>query len=71
MPQNKSDYFYNQRSGTPAPTIEAEENPRNAPTMREGLYQATTAKAKASASSIAQKMGGFGTEYVKPGRKDR
>lgn len=66
----KSD-FYTPVGIAPAPPIRALEDPQNEPTMREGLYQATTAKAKASARSTAEKAGGFGTEYVKPGRKDR
>lgn len=74
MPQRKiSDYYYTREltGPGPAPALEAVEDSKNEPKMREGLYQATTAKAQASAHSTAEKMGGFGTEYVKPGRKDR
>lgn len=70
MARSVSSYLYTSDSKY-APAVEAVENSKNESTMREGLYQATTAKAQSSARSTAEKMGGFGTEYVKPGRKDR
>jgi hypothetical protein len=70
MPQKSSSLYYSTGIG-PAPALKASEDPKNEPTMREGLYQATTAKTESRARSTAESAGGFGTEYVKPGRKDR
>lgn len=59
------------KTGKFASMIDAPEKSGNEATMKAGLYKATTQKAESTARTTAEQTGGFGTQYVKPGRKDR